>query len=96
MICCCIPPTAPTASPSLSALIEGAGLVSLPRLIEPWRYEPANFISDGAVLKRWTASTAGSAAAIAEQMTGNLKTHIAYAVPKRGRRKPSPSSAIVP
>jgi SAM-dependent methyltransferase len=62
-------------------LIEGAGL-AVTALIEPWRYEPAHFISDGALLKRLDGLDGLQLAAIAEQITGNLKTHIAYAVPK--------------
>jgi SAM-dependent methyltransferase len=62
------------------ALIEAVGL-SISALIEPWRYDPANFISDGALLKRLEGLDRWQRAAIAEQITGNLKTHLAYVVP---------------
>jgi SAM-dependent methyltransferase len=62
-------------------LIEGADL-SVSALIEPWRYEPANFISDGALLKRLDGLDRWQRAGAAEQITGNLKTHVAYVVPK--------------
>jgi SAM-dependent methyltransferase len=62
-------------------LIEGADL-AVSALVEPWRYEPVNFISDGAVLKRLGNLDRWQRAAIAEQITGNLKTHVAYVVPK--------------
>jgi SAM-dependent methyltransferase len=64
-----------------TSLIESAGL-SVAALIEPWRYDPANFIGDGALLKRLDGLDRWQAAAIAEQLTGNMKVHIAYAVPK--------------
>ncbi len=64
-----------------TSLIEAAGL-SVAALIEPWRYDPANFLSDGALLKRLDGLDRWQRAAIAEQLTGNMKVHIAYAVPK--------------
>ncbi|MFM9841678.1 MAG: class I SAM-dependent methyltransferase [Dongiaceae bacterium] len=64
-----------------ASLIESAGL-SIAAFIEPWRYDPANFISDGALLKRLDGLGRWQRAAIAEQLTGNMKVHIAYAVPK--------------
>ncbi len=64
-----------------TSLIETADL-SVAALIEPWRYDPANFLSDGALLKRLDGLDRWQRAAIAEQLTGNMKVHIAYAVPK--------------
>jgi hypothetical protein len=61
--------------------IAGAGL-SISALIEPWRYDPANFISDGALLKRLGALDRWQRAALAELITGNMKTHTAYVVPR--------------
>src|SRR5262249_22531381 len=37
--------------PELAGLVSGAGL-AISGLIEPWRYEPASYLSDGALLKR--------------------------------------------
>jgi SAM-dependent methyltransferase len=73
------------------ALIEGADL-SVTALIEPWRYEPASFINDGALLKRLDDLTRWQRATIAEQITGNLKTHVAYVVP--GPRQPQAVARI--
>lgn len=61
--------------------IEVAGL-SISALIEPWRYEPANFISDGALLKRLDTLDRWQRAAMAELITGNIKMHTAYVVPQ--------------
>jgi hypothetical protein len=63
------------------AFIESAGL-SVVTLIEPWRYEPANFINDGALRKRLDGLDRWQKAALAEELTGSMKVHIAYAVPK--------------
>jgi hypothetical protein len=71
----------PYSVSEFASLIESVGL-SVAALIEPWRYDPACFISDGALLKRLDALDCWERAAIAEQLTGNLKVHIAYAVPK--------------
>ena len=65
----------------LKSLIEFADL-SVAALIEPWRYDPASFISDGALLKRLDGLDRWQRAGIAEQLTGNMKVHIAYAVLK--------------
>jgi len=61
--------------------IESAGL-SISALIEPWRYELANLISDGALLKRLDALDRWQRAEIAELIAGNMKTHTAYVVPR--------------
>ena len=71
----------PYSVSEFASLIESAGL-SVAALIEPWRYDPGNFIGDGALLKRLEGLDRWQRATIAEQMTGNMKVHIAYAVPK--------------
>jgi SAM-dependent methyltransferase len=73
--------------PELVRTVEGAGL-SIAALIEPWRYDPENFLADGALLKRIRAMDRWGRAALAELMTGNIKTHILYAVPA-GRAAPA-------
>src|SRR5262249_12565884 len=67
----------------LAELVASAGL-AITGLIEPWRYEPASYLSDGALLKRIASRDWLERAAIAELLAGNLKVHICYAV-KAGR-----------
>jgi SAM-dependent methyltransferase len=69
--------------PELADLVASAGL-AITGLIEPWRYEPASYLSDGALLKRVAALDQLTRAAVAELLAGNLKGHICYAV-KAGR-----------
>ncbi|HTO85137.1 MAG TPA: class I SAM-dependent methyltransferase [Methylomirabilota bacterium] len=65
--------------PELAELVSGAGL-AISGLIEPWRYEPASYLSDGALLKRIAPLDRLQRAAIAELLAGNLKIHIGYVV----------------
>ena len=69
--------------PELAELVGAAGLV-ITGLIEPWRYDPESYLSDGALLKRIAALDRLERAAIAELLAGNLKVHICYCV-KAGR-----------
>ena len=63
----------------LAELVTSAGL-AITGLIEPWRYEPASYLSDGALLKRIAPLERIVRAALAERLAGNLKVHICYAV----------------
>jgi len=65
--------------PELAELVGVAGL-AITGLIEPWRYDPASYLSDGALLKRVAALGWLERAAMAELLVGNLKVHICYAV----------------
>jgi SAM-dependent methyltransferase len=69
--------------PELAELIASARL-AITGLIEPWRYEPASYLNDGALLKRIGSLDRLERAAMAELLAGNLKVHICYAV-KAGR-----------
>jgi SAM-dependent methyltransferase len=69
--------------PELNALVGSAGL-AITGLIEPWRYDPANYLNDGALLKRAASLDRFGRAAMAELLAGNMKVHICYAV-KAGR-----------
>jgi SAM-dependent methyltransferase len=69
--------------PELFDLVTSAGL-AITGLIEPWRYDPASYLSDGALLKRTTPLDRLQRARVAELLAGNLKVHICYAV-KAGR-----------
>jgi SAM-dependent methyltransferase len=65
--------------PELAELAGTAGL-AITGLIEPWRYDPASYLSDGALLKRVAALDRFARAAMAELLAGNMKVHICYAV----------------
>jgi hypothetical protein len=65
--------------PELAALVGAAGL-AIAGLIEPWRYDPASYLNDGALLKRVAALDRLERAGMAELLAGNLKVHICYAV----------------
>ena len=67
--------------PELRQLIEGAGL-ALAGLVEPWRYEPESYLADPALEVRFAGLDRWERAAAAELLAGNLKTHVAYVVPK--------------
>jgi SAM-dependent methyltransferase len=63
----------------LLALVAGAGLRPA-ALIEPIRYDPAVLLPDARLRARLAALDAASRAAIAEDLAGNLSTHILYCV----------------
>jgi SAM-dependent methyltransferase len=69
--------------PELVDLVASAGL-AISSHIEPWRYDPASYLSDGAVMKRIAPLDRTDRAHVAELLAGNLKVHICYAV-KVGR-----------
>jgi SAM-dependent methyltransferase len=64
--------------PELADLVGAAGL-AITGLIEPWRYDPASYLSDGALLKRAMAQEPLKRARMTELLAGNLKVHICYA-----------------
>lgn len=63
----------------LAALAAGAGL-EIAAFIEPWRYDPASYLSDADLLRRLDGVPMIARAAFAEQLAGNLKRHIVYLV----------------
>ena len=77
--------------PELIELVGSAGL-SITGLIEPWRYDPASYLNDGALLKRLSSLDRFERAAIAELLAGNLKVHICYTV-KTGRAEAAVAKA---
>ena len=60
-------------------LVAGAGL-RLVGFVPPARYAPATYLSDAAILKRLEGATPLARAAFAERLSGNMKTHVFYAV----------------
>jgi SAM-dependent methyltransferase len=73
--------------PDLADLLAAGGL-ALVQLIEPARYEPQSYLTDPLLLERTARLGAIERAAFAELLAGNLKVHIAYAIPAN-RRAPA-------
>nr|WP_169562075.1 class I SAM-dependent methyltransferase [Sneathiella chinensis] len=69
--------------PEVIELLGTAGM-ELVSFIEPVRYDPAVFIRDPELQKRLKTLTPVEKAAVAENVTGSLKTHLFY-VKKQGR-----------
>ncbi len=63
----------------LAALVDGAGL-EIAAFIEPWRYDPASYLTDADLLKRVARLDPIARAGFAELLAGNLKRHIVYLV----------------
>jgi SAM-dependent methyltransferase len=61
----------------IAALVRGCGL-NLVSFIEPLRYDPATYLKDPVLLRRLAGLSADPRAAVAEQLAGNLKTHVFY------------------
>ena len=65
--------------PNLMALLDGAGLRAA-ALMEPLRYDPAAYLPDPRLRARIARLDPAARAALAEALTGNMSTHVAYAV----------------
>jgi 2-polyprenyl-3-methyl-5-hydroxy-6-metoxy-1,4-benzoquinol methylase len=63
--------------PEIEEFLASADLEPV-AFIEPVKYDPANFIKDKDVLKRIKTLTTMQKAALAENLSGSLKTHIFY------------------
>jgi hypothetical protein len=61
----------------IAALVEAAGL-EIVSFIEAIRYEPSSYIKDPRLLKAMGGLTMLERAAFAEEVAGNIKTHIFY------------------
>ena len=83
--------------PELAALVRGAGL-EITGLIEPWRYDPASYLTDPGLLHRLERLDPIARATFAEQLAGNLKRHIVYLVRKdrAGSAVARPEENMVP
>ncbi|HET7409780.1 MAG TPA: class I SAM-dependent methyltransferase [Paracoccaceae bacterium] len=77
----------------LCAALDRAGL-ELVSFIEPARYDPLRYLSEGAdYARRVDALEPVARMAVAEQLAGNIKTHVAYVAPKgRGRTEARPTA----
>ncbi|HET6159430.1 MAG TPA: class I SAM-dependent methyltransferase [Dongiaceae bacterium] len=71
----------------LAELAKDAGL-EIAAFIEPWRYDPASYLTDPGLLHRLERLDPIARAAFAEQLAGNLKRHIVYLV-REGRARTS-------
>ncbi len=67
--------------PELVALTEGAGL-AITGLVPPLRYDPAAYLHDPRLRGSIDSLAPLERAALAEEVTGVIKTHAFYAVPK--------------
>lgn len=63
----------------VEALLGGAGLRLL-SFAPPARYDPASYLSDATLLRRLESRSASERAAFAENLAGNIKSHVFYAV----------------
>ena len=83
--------------PELVELVRGAGL-EIAAFIEPWRYDPASYLTDPSLLHRLERLDPIARAAFAEQLAGNLKRHIVYLVRKEraGGSVARPDDGMVP
>ena len=77
--------------PELAELVRGAGL-EIAAFIEPWRYDPASYLTDPSLLHRLERLDLIARATFAEQLAGNLKRHIVYLV----RRERAGDAVAVP
>ena len=62
-------------------LVESAGL-TVTAFIDPALYDPASYVADPALARRFAALPATDRWAAAERLVGNLRKHVFYAVPK--------------
>lgn len=83
--------------PQLDALVRGAGL-EIAAWIEPCRYDPASWIADPGLRARAATLSPLEQAALAERLSGAMKTHVVYAVPaaRAGTCVAQPAPDLVP
>lgn len=67
--------------PQLYALTATAGL-AITAWIEPCRYDPLSYLKDKSLRERAVLLPAAERAALAERLSGAMKTHVVYAVPQ--------------
>ncbi len=75
-------------APEFLALLDGAGLQAT-ALMEPLRYDPAVYLPDPRLRARITALGPAARAGLAEALTGNMSTHVAYCV-RAAEARPAP------
>ncbi len=75
-------------APEFIALLDGAGL-QVTALMEPLRYDPAAYLPDPKLRARIDALDPAARAGLAEALTGNMSTHVAYCV-RAAEARPAP------
>ncbi len=75
-------------APEFIALLESAGL-AVTALMEPLRYDPAVYLPDPKLRARIDALGPAARAGLAEALTGNMSTHVAYCV-RTAEVRPAP------
>jgi SAM-dependent methyltransferase len=63
----------------IAGLVAGAGL-EIVSFIDPWRYDPDNYLSDAKLKALLAARSPLERARFAELLAGNIKSHICYVV----------------
>ena len=83
--------------PELNALVEGAGL-GITAWIESCRYDPLNYLKDDELRRRAASLPPLEQAALAERLSGAMKTHVVYAVPpvRLGEAVAQPAPDLIP
>lgn len=74
--------------PALAALLDEAGL-HVTAWMEPMRYDPAIYLPDPKLRARLAELSPVARMAVAETLTGNMSTHVVYAV-RSNERRPAP------
>ncbi len=77
--------------PALHALLHGGGL-AVTALMEPMRYDPATWLPDPKLRARAAELDPVTRAALAEALTANMSTHVAYCV--RAAERAAPADAM--
>ncbi len=75
-------------APEFIALLDSAGL-TVTALMEPLRYDPAVYLPDPRLRARIDALDPAARAGLAEALTGNMSTHVAYCV-RAAEARPAP------
>ncbi|MBM3502938.1 MAG: class I SAM-dependent methyltransferase [Alphaproteobacteria bacterium] len=81
--------------PAFLDLIDGGGL-RLASWIEPARYDPATYLRDPSLRTAASNLEPGGAAALAEQLAGSIKSHVAYAITASARGPAQLGPTMVP
>ncbi len=79
-------------APEFIAVLEDAGL-RVTALMEPLRYDPAVYLPDPKLRARVAALDPAARAGLAEALTGNMSTHVAYCI-RATEARPAPDPML--